>query len=578
MKDNLQQYLNRILPVVGYSLRNKTVAVFNPTITCLVADSLARCGVKNQLFFLNSTVRENDPLTLSYGRKYLGKNSAWALKHELINHNAFETEWQISISASRSAANIARVLTKSQVDLLVGGGDIKTCALLHRLSKQTGIPAIIFMVFENLPINSLVCLVHPDLPDYFPTIVKLIPPEKALSAIPLSYRLNWLETLDLTMNFAKALLLRKTEYERADLEDLFFNQQRMVVLRGQANWPWWVYYLNPLEKIGYLEKVFAAAVYTFPPPVQALAEERVMIIGCGTGSLIIGELPNYFRKILLVDYKKFSIYNPVRQLIGTKQIGKKLKPFVLQELLSLRLRPQGPFGIRNYRRLAKSVDMAGYTISASELCLKESNAASQKKFIALLNWFKPTLAIVAMGKTYNDNFVACEILRKKGIKHIVPSAFPGATHFKNIVVDGLNGPCYECLQNNLPVDIDGAAELNTEAREMFYTDPADPTQPATIIETWPSAHAALRLAVELSLPNDLRPAWLLKLLKEEKTCLVGGNISAQDENENSAYLYGVAYPGQTVVYGVNDIVRTEKTFTCPVCGKSYFVPNQIKST
>ena len=576
--DKIKEYLNRILPVVGDTFRSKRVAIINPSWSCLIADALARCGLKKQWHLLADLAQINSPLVLSFGQKYVGVNSGEAMALQITQHNTFEKSWEIEVVTESDPAILTKLLTENQVDLVVGGGSLEDCQLINQLSRQTNIPAVFFLLLTGLPVQSVVCVTHPDLPNNFEEVLGLIPQDKVLNSLSSNHHLPWLEAADLAMNFTKAMLLRGTSYQREDLEDLFFNQQRTMILRGQANWPWWVGYLNPIKKKSFLEKLFATTAYLIPPPIEALAKERVMVIGCGTGSLIIGELVNYFRHLLMVDCKSFSVYNPVRQLIGTSWIDRGLKPFVLQEVLRERLGPQAAWQ-KTETSLIRTYSNSTYSIGAAELHLTEDNPESIDKFKALLDEFQPTLVIVAMGKTYDDNFVACEILRKRGIKHIIPSAFTGATHFKTVIVDGENGPCYECMQNNLSVDVGAAVELNQEAREMFYTDPDDPTQPATIFETWPSAHSVVRLAVELALPVQLRASWFTGCLEKGKTCFVGGNLRALDEFQESnegSYLYGVAYPGQVVVYGVEDIARLDESYTCLVCGKQYSVSHRLE--
>jgi hypothetical protein len=165
-----------------------------------------------------------------------------------------------------------------------------------------------------------------------------------------------------------------------------------------------------------------------------------------------------------------------------------------------------------------------------------------------------------MGRTHDDNFAATSALRRRGIRHITPSAFPGVTHYKHILTDGAEGPCYDCIQGHLPaVDSGAGPALSPAEREMFYGG----SQPATLAETYPSAHSLLRLAVDLALPRGARPGYLLRELGAERPCFVGANRA---EQSGDAWLYGVDRPFGMVTFGVADVARAEKPVRC-ACGR-----------
>ncbi len=62
-------------------------------------------------------------------------------------------------------------------------------------------------------------------------------------------------------------------------------------------------------------------------------------------------------------------------------------------------------------------------IQPLELKVTDQDQESVETFIKTLDDYKPDLVVVGMGKTYNENFTVCEILKKRGINHVVPSAF-----------------------------------------------------------------------------------------------------------------------------------------------------------
>lgn len=569
----LSEYYNRILPVVGTVFREKTVAFINPTTSCLITDALARCGTIKQLYFFCRTTKTGDAISLTYGHKYDGLSAGVALQEQLSSHNTLEKEWGLDTRSESSLQEIAEVLQEQQVDLIVGGGDLESAWVANSLAKLTNIPTVGWLLFKNISVQSAVFVSGANLPDpLFDDIAKQMS-SIVEDEINLHNNLVWLETMDLVMNYVKTLFLRGTEFERKDLEKLFFQEKRNFVLRGTAEWPWWVHYVNSKNKFNFLTNLFATKYFVPPIPEEAFQEDKVMIIGCGTGSLIISDLVNYFNDLLLVDHKSFSAYNPVRQLIGTSWVTSELKPFVLQKFLAQRVDPDGKWKKSDNGPMS-TVSNGKYSFSAADLLVREDNPESLSAFEDLLDLYNPTLVIVSTGRTYDDNFTICEILRKRGVKHIVPSAFPGATHYKVVVVNGDQGPCYECFQNNLTLDVTPGVTLNEDMRSMLYTDPDDPTQPATIIETWPSAHLALRLALELSLPDYLRSSWFFESLKANKICFVGGNYSEAIVDQ-PGFVYGVEYPGQVVLYGIEDVAGLNDSFVCSVCGQKYHIQHKL---
>ncbi|MFC1622374.1 ThiF family adenylyltransferase [Patescibacteria group bacterium] len=562
---NLDKYFNRVLPVIGRELQNKIIVFFNLDQTHLIVDAFARCGVKKMIFIDSRIVKAESAFVLSYGVKYVGQNIGKAMSDVICNHNKLIKDWQhILIEKS----NIEEAISNNDINLLVGAGDVKEGISILIKSHSNQIPAIFFVVLEGLPISSVVFIKHPELPDVSNTILK-INKYNVLSSIDLKHRITWLEASDLVMNFAKGLLLRGSKYQRNDLEKIFFKQKKNVVLRGQTEWPWWIHYINPEEKLNYLEQIFKTKFFIPQLPINILKDSKVMLIGCGTGSLVASELVNYFKQILFVDYKSFSIYNPVRQLLGTDYIGQP-KPLALINYL------QSKLGFDPVDHVKHS-NTTNDEHNLDELLLKitEGDEKSVQTFESLLTSFNPDLVIVATGRTYDDNYTICEILRKRGIKHIIPSAFPCATHYKTIVVDGHNGPCYECIRGNTNVDYSDAVQLNSESREMFYSDSDDPTQPATIFETWPSSHNFLRLCLEILVIPELRSSWFEQCITHDQACFVGGNIA---DKIDDGYAYGVAFPGQVVVYGMQDLIRVdENEYICPTCKKSYQVVHTIKT-
>ncbi|PLX24607.1 hypothetical protein C0580_04900 [Candidatus Parcubacteria bacterium] len=544
--NDLELYFNRVMPVIGRQLEGKRIAFFNLELTHLIADAFARCGVRDMLFIDSAKTVDQGPFVLSYGRQYANRNIGQAIAQQIINHNQLIADWRHE-QVEKLEAEQAKSL-----DLIVAAGNI---ADYHELARFD-VPMVFFLMLSGVPVNSLVLVKHPELPDPS-SALDSIRSENVLTSTDIGYRLTWLDASDLAMNFAKALLLRGSPYERHDLEDLMFGQGRNLVLRGQAKWPWWIHYVNPELKLDYIQRVMEQRYFVPQPPINILQDKRVMVIGCGTASLMIGELINFCRSLFLVDPKSFSAFNPVRQLLGTDAVG-QAKPKAL------------------IKHLTDKIGNKAGEFQTSDLKVSDRDPHSLEQFEATLDSWQPDLVVVATGRTYDDNYAICELLRRRGIKHVVPTAFPGATHYKNIVVDGHEGPCYECIRGNTSLDYADGVDLNAEAREMFYTDVDDPTQPATIFETWPSSHSLLRLSMELLLDPTLRSEWFTSCLAEERTCFVGANLT--QKTDGGAYAYGVTCPGQMVVYGMDELIRVDQdSYTCPTCRRSYSVRHKINT-
>jgi hypothetical protein len=208
----------------------------------------------------------------------------------------------------------------------------------------------------------------------------------------------------------------------------------------------------------------------------------------------------------------------------------------------------------------------GFSISGCSLEVSEEN---EEKLAELIRWYNPTLAVVGMGRSgaAEPNFIAANLLRKAGIRHIVPSAFPSAAAYKMIVVDGASGACYGCIQHKLVIDAGNAPTLTNAQQRMFYGG----VQPATVFETYPSVHCLLRLCIELC--SSGRRIWFSELLAQEKNCLVGCNRA---EQKDGGWVYGVSMPGQVVAYGTADLAGTREFTQCPSCGRSYSVRHKME--
>lgn len=552
-----EQYFNRIFPIVGKGFMEKSVAVFGADFCSLVAEAFARCGIMKMLFVGNEVATAESTIPLTFGQRFKGKQASKALEIAFKRHNRKQKSWDICHTTNFPLD--ADLLKKRKIELLVGGGSKEICEYVIQLSEKTGISAVTFSLLKNSVLRYAVFVNAPGMNSALNLINRCF--AEKLSGYEHLRRLDWLDASDMAMSIAKALLLRGTEYQRQDFEELLFNQKRNIIFRGTSDWPWTVVYSNPEEDKEWIKKTLSEEEYPVYLPLGVLDGERVMVIGCGTASLFIGEAVNFFGSLFLLDCKKFSVYNPVRQLTSTDYIG-RIKPFALQEILMKRIAPSSKSWIKKRQKgiLTVTNKKTNFSVSAKRFEIVDTGD-STKQFNELLDTYQPTLVIVAMGRSgENDaNFVATRILRERGIKHIIPTAFPSAAYYKKIVVDGSQGPCYDCLHHHLPIDLGDAPQLSEEQSQMFYGG----TQPATVMETYPSIHCLLRLSIELCLPPQLRSPWFSDMLEKEKNCFVGGNKAERTEE---GWLYGIRFPGQVVTYGAEDIIGCDAFSVC-TCGR-----------
>jgi hypothetical protein len=549
----MDTFMSRILPVVGTTFTTKRVAFFGVHHTALVMDAFARCGTRRQDIMDGSIISEGDNIAPHLGSEFVGSPAAVAMSSFLQKHQEGEGAWDLSLGMTTTDALKGSL---DGVDFVIGGGTLAELITLEGAADQMDVEGVFFTILDGVPVSSAVFLKrNGDLPVRRFLDASGKTSEQLDGNDLVKRRIDWLDASDLAMTIAKANLLQDTSYA-CDLS--MVDEGRSLILRGTPSWPWTVIPLAPDDPR--IEGLMAKKYVHVPHPVSLLRDGRVLLIGLGTGSLFAGEAVNFFNHLCLVDCKEYSPFNPVRQLPGTASVGHPKASF-LQRLLAHRINHhddewkeeiEGSTGL-------STLSWGERTLSAVDLAVDDSDEA-RGKLEKVIDAFRPTIAVVAMGQTQGENFVACEILKKRGIPTAVPSAFPSATHYQIIVLEHKEGgPCYECVHQKLPVDHGPGPALSAEQREMFYGG----TQPATIFETWPSSHVLLRSVVELALPPAVRSSWFSRLLAEERISLVGCNIAQQTDGN---FLYGCVLPGQVVSYGIPDIVGRDDIDVCS-CGR-----------
>ena len=100
-------------------------------------------------------------------------------------------------------------------------------------------------------------------------------------------------------------------------------------------------------------------------------------------------------------------------------------------------------------------------------------------------------------------------------------------------------------------------DLPREARELFYGG----SQPATLFETYPSAHALLRVTIEILTTHHLRSPWFRELVNNEHTCLLWGNVV---QTKDGKPLYDIETLGELVAYSPAHMIGWP---ACDTCGR-----------
>ena len=555
-------YFQRVRSLLGQRFFEARVAVWDLEFGYLAAEALARTGIRHQDWFDSGTA--GGALCRSLGWQLAGQPRGEALARRCEAHNAGQSGWDLSRHEQQLPALQATLdRTPPQLLLARGGADAGAVA---RAAVDRAIPLVISFTPEASPAGVINVVWLPgsaaDPGQVVRTCEELGQVASRDTDDPQNH-VDDLEARSMALGLAKWILLRGARGSdddggpafRPDLEVPIVQRGRAVVIRGAPVWPWAVGFTRPGP--GVLSRLRGGQRYR--PPLTLIPQQRLLVLGLGTASLLCAEAGLLFDQMVFVDCKEVSPYNPVRQVYGTEHVG-RAKPEALVEIMRQRADPgasweateAGPAGARMWRTSSRA-------LGAMDLRLRQDDGDSVERFGQLLEEFRPTMVVVGMGRSKDDNFTATYELRRRGIPHITPTAFPAVTHFKHILTEGSGGPCYDCLQGHLPLDGGAGPTLDPEVRELFYGG----TQPATLAETLPSAHSLLRLTQDLSLPGPARPVYLMRELADERNCFVGSN---QAELASSGWLYGVDQPFSMVTFGVRDLVGAAARRRCS-CGR-----------
>lgn len=543
-----EEYYARIRAVVGNTLADRRISVSGAGFLAKAVELLSCCGVVKFNF-------RSGP-----GPSFLFKlwgPLEWGVFEEglaaiLRGHNHFETGWQFSAGVDNSPT-----------DLVIGGGDFLNALLSYQLAQRKNAPAVIGIILKCG--SGLISVVYPG--EKFPWHGIL----EQKDCDPDPTYLNWVDLNNQVANLAKGVLLQKTKWARADLDELFSRKQT-TLLTGHPTWSWVSRYLNlnNKEEVIWLKEIISQRQEA--PKEETMYGQRVMVVGLGSlGSLMADHFRVLGASLIGIDGKKVSLYNPVRQLYSTRQIGVS-KPMALVSSLAI---SEG-----RYDELYP--DQSEYTLivqngkinrffAGIEAEMKDS-AEGQEKFEDLVERFRPHLVVLATA--HPAEYRMAYALRLRGIPHLAVCCYRRARWFEIISVDGANGPCLGCLKGHLYTGI--PPSLTEE--ELARYEPNAPViqaldaEPATRVDSARCADAAVRLGVQLMLPEDGRAEWFRRMTREERNFLIGGN-TAEFREDKREWSHGVETPGSAVLYGVINLVgsTTQPTKKCIYCGREYEV-------
>ncbi len=148
-----------------------------------------------------------------------------------------------------------------------------------------------------------------------------------------------------------------------------------------------------------------------------------------------------------------------------------------------------------------------------------------------------SMALVATGTA--ADFAIAAALRAANVPHIVGRCYPRAHYWEAIIVDGERGPAFDALRGHIRP---GPSAAPTPEQRAAYSElGALEAEPATLIESGWAAQWLARLCGDLRQPQGLRPRYLLQLLHNEQTCLIGGT---QVQPTAAGPAYQIEQPGQ----------------------------------
>jgi molybdopterin/thiamine biosynthesis adenylyltransferase len=488
-----QKHFARVEPIVGPCLRRARVALIGLPWAAPLVVYLAASGVGRWLWAL-------DPRSAS-GSVYTCAPADALHAYLLAQHgDALDLDLTAPPRAEWAAA-----VAKAPPDLVVGVGDGVDLRAALEAARAARVPALLVAP----PAGVAPCRAFTWFPGddcgaagaWVGTADAAEPPHER-STVDSSW--GWTTAAPLCAGLARAVLLRDTEYRRADLAELWANGVRVFTI-GANDDPFAVDWSPWAPGQGAIASPRHAGFRTPQTP-----RGNLLIAGLGSlGSVAAMLLADHARSLVVADPDRVDGYNPVRQAYPASAIG-HLKADVL----------------RNHLIAAGANDVV-----AIGQALRDERAIGE-----LIERHGITAALVTTGTA--ADFAIARALRARDLPHLVGRCYPRARYWEAIVVDGRRGPALSDIRGQL---IPGPSPGPTPEQIAAYSDAgALEAEPATLVESgWAAAWMA-RLTAQLLAPLGLRERWLLELLAAERTCLVGG-VGVEPTADGPAY--GIERPG-----------------------------------
>jgi hypothetical protein len=541
-EDKRREYYKRIRIIVGNHFQKVEVLAFNAPFVSKALELLVSCGLLSISFF-------NSHKTTNFFSEYLGCDSgddaSRIIAMNFKKHNLFENRWKFKFGGE----------VGGKPALVIGGGSRSQCLQAYGAAKLAGVPAVIGMILKNG--ISLISVVYPDERFPFEEI------DFETVDIDLNSYFSWVDLSNQMANACRAILLEGTNWQRDDVCSLL-NQHKTTIVSEHPSWPWSSKYIDledPDEKEWLVQVIDSTKLERAKVD---LSGKTVLIVGLGSlGSVIAKHYQIAGANVVGIDGKKVSLYNPIRQIYSTAMIGVQ-KAYALPQILAAD--SGGKFSFLEDHR---EITYIGDQIFTGINTLIPDSKIGSNMFSEILDENSPDLIIFATANS--AEFRMAKLARERNIAHIQCSCYPRARWYRNIVVNGSEGPCYGCLHGQLYT---GVSPTLTEEQIAAYSlgDKSIDAEPATMIDTARCADSVARIGLHLMASRKNFPDWLSFMLEKELTYLIGGN-SAEFRPEGDGWTNGVETPGGAAWYGVKNVMGYdyERNKTCIYCGKVYDV-------
>lgn len=532
-----ESYYTPLTSIVGTRLRTRHVAVGGLAAVALAAERLADCRVLHWHLYDNSFLTPAHPLVRLWGSLVGLGPAAGGFARALRTRTSWEDGWAFAQAPGLTESTYVMVrqqLAAQRPDLLLGGGDAAMLHLLGRLARDLDLPAVLVALAAGNDPRAAVLVLLPgdgghgrDVPDllrFLDARALLDPTTDALS--PASW-MNWQDANASAAALARALLLQGSTFAPPDLTRLLYDEHRTALIQGAPGWPWLMQYID-LARAGLYHAPDALLAPVPPQPITG----PILVIGCGSlGSHTARALlaAGAVHELAFVDGGFVNGADLLGQFYTSAQVGQNKAEALTRQMMAL-----APTGARinpEWTASAYTDQWSGLSRISGDWCFTQVARAARPGawFTAMLDTLRPAAAIVTVDGA--GDAALAQVLRARGIPHVVGRCDATATYFEAVLVDGRHGPCFECMHD-----------------EIFAPPPAGTR--ATVIEIGRAADLIARLAWQLSLPRGARAAWFARLLADRRTALIGSNGARRRAlpalGTPDATAYGIRVPGQVM--------------------------------